>query len=461
VTTLPLAAHDTGVGGSRAKDTGVLGEGGGTPTGIGSNRVSCDSAGSGILGEQGDGGRAALREAAAEMVSEQIPLRAKGLVGISRLIQERRSAVLAQLELVLDLCEAQLHHDDSFVYQAAINAFEVAASVAPSTVLPRLASLLLPQPGDPTLDQVTVGDLSIRDVIASRAHIGEDDTCGEAGPGEAESDGGFLLRPRSTIRRVGSSANSGRLKGERRESVAHDQREGTCERTDSSGTAGRALESGSSGEETIDSSAERRLKAAQAICQAVRRLGETVPAHAETVMGSLLIGACDLQPAVRSSCLACLADVAAQLKFALHPWAVELLQCVGAALEGENDAVARQAACYVLTMLLRSLGSEALVVLSGSQLAWLHRRLRLLRDDASSLDDEKLHGHACAALEEMRLLGLALVRGSRGDSQGAQHSDGGVRVLPGELPTIRMPFTGGERTLERLERDNQNGDARE
>ena len=49
-------------------------------------------------------------------------------------------------------------------------------------------------------------------------------------------------------------------------------------------------------------------KAAQAICQAVRRLGETLPPHADAVMSALLLGSVDYeQPAVRTSCLSCLA----------------------------------------------------------------------------------------------------------------------------------------------------------
>ena len=41
------------------------------------------------------------------------------------------------------------------------------------------------------------------------------------------------------------------------------------------------------------------------------------------VMGALLYGASDAaEPAVRTSCLGCLATVAATLRLALHPWAV-------------------------------------------------------------------------------------------------------------------------------------------
>jgi hypothetical protein len=46
---------------------------------------------------------------------------------------------------------------------------------------------------------------------------------------------------------------------------------------------------------------------------------------------------------------------------------VELLQCVDAALQGEDDAEARRAACFLLTKLLDAAGRDALAVLPASQ----------------------------------------------------------------------------------------------
>jgi hypothetical protein len=195
-------------------------------------------------------------------------------------------------------------------------------------------------------------------------------------------------------------------------------------------------------DETLDAPTERRLKAAQAICQAVRRLGETLPPHAEAVMGALLVGVCDPCAAVRHSCLGGLADVAATLRLALHPWAVELLQVTGAALEGETDAAARSAACYLLGLLLQSLGTDALTVLSPRQLAAIYRRLKILRGGAAQADP-KLLGHVDAALEQMRQLGLALVRG-----RGSSLENG--PVLWGSEGESTMEPEGILRSMERL-----------
>lgn len=128
-------------------------------------------------------------------------------------------------------------------------------------------------------------------------------------------------------------------------------------------------------------------------------------------MGALLRGACDDVAAVRHSCLACLADAAATLRFGLHPWATQLLQLVESALEGETDAQSRAAACYLLGLLLQSLGASALATLPAEQLAALYRRLKLLRD-RDTQHDAALLPHVDAALEQMRMLGRALVRGN-------------------------------------------------
>ena len=222
--------------------------------------------------------------------------------------------------------------------------------MAPSLVLPRLAVLLLPS----AHDAGTVSRDHTRDTILQHVRTRDASERGDAGEAPAPITGG-----------------------------AED--------------------------EIVDSAAERRLKAAQAICQVVMRLGETVTPNAEAVMGALLIGCSDRQqPAVRSSCLACLAQVAATLRFALHPWAVELLQIISSALEGETDAQARQAACYALAVLLEGLGNEALVVLPSKQVVWLYRRLKLLRDGEAVRKDPLLHGHITAALEQMQVLGQSL-----------------------------------------------------
>ena len=138
------------------------------------------------------------------------------------------------------------------------------------------------------------------------------------------------------------------------------------------------------------------------------------------------------------------------LRFGLHPWAAELMQSVESALEGETDDESRRAACYVLTLLLQSVGADALVVLPAKQLARVHRRLRLLRDGVAALVDSdeerrRLHTQACAALEELRVLGLALVRGGTerdagggGGATGGYPRAGQVLVPPETLP-VRMP----------------------
>ena len=155
---------------------------------------------------------------------------------------------------------------------------------------------------------------------------------------------------------------------------------------------------------------------------------------------SALRGACTRRPTVRSSCLACLAHVAATLRLAIHPWATELLQIAHAALEGETDLEARRAACYMISTSLASLGSDAATVLPPEQLATLHRQLCAIRDATiagSSEEDAQQCGHASEALRQMQSLGRALAKGVPKEGPSELRIDD-VRLPPDEL-TIRMP----------------------
>ena len=126
------------------------------------------------------------------------------------------------------------------------------------------------------------------------------------------------------------------------------------------------------------------------------------------------------------------------------------VQVIESALQGERDAQARRAACYLVGLLLQSLGCEAIVVLSPPQLARIYRRLKVLRDDRPAAGaDPTLQGHVHAALEQLRLLGLALVRGvdedgtPREGSQTRSPLDGPIdsNALLSELHqlAVRMP----------------------
>ena len=78
----------------------------------------------------------------------------------------------------------------------------------------------------------------------------------------------------------------------------------------------------------------------------------------------------------------------------------------GLALACETDAQAAQAAAHILSLLLRQLGRDALTTLDARQLRACTARLRELRARAA---DDLVREHADAALEQLRLLGAALI----------------------------------------------------
>lgn len=167
---------------------------------------------------------------------------------------------------------------------------------------------------------------------------------------------------------------------------------------------------------------ERRLKGAQVLCQAVARLGDALPPHADAAVGALIRGARDEDAAVRASCLSALATVASTLRLALHPWAVEILALATGALHphrelapggAETDGAAardeRRAAAFLVGMLLQRLGADAAPLLSGSQLRELLVCLRAARDGAA---DDVLRAHAAAAVEQLDALARSVLRGA-------------------------------------------------
>jgi len=180
-------------------------------------------------------------------------------------------------------------------------------------------------------------------------------------------------------------------------------------------------------------SAARRIKGAQALCQAVLRLGAALPPHADAAVGALLIGARDDCAAVRASCVATLATVASTLRLALHPWAVEILALAAAALQPHRDVAAaghapapteaqaealaardeRRAAAFLVGLLLQGLGADAVPLLSVRQLRDLLVSLRAARDGSA---DEVLRGHAAAAVDQLDGLGRTMLRGAGGPS---------------------------------------------
>ena len=203
--------------------------------------------------------REKLLEATEEMVGP-VPLRAKGLHTVASLLHSRRPVVMSQLALVVSLCEAQLLHEESYVYQAALNALEAAATARPSEVLPRLAQLILPSTAPSTAaltaDRVPRGlqPMPLRspsDLLRAR---GQQRAGYAAAPGyyAGESGGG------SSGGGGGDDGDGGRGDG------------GGDGRGDRGGD-GCGGDSEANGDDVLDAASERRLKGAQAICQAVRR----------------------------------------------------------------------------------------------------------------------------------------------------------------------------------------------
>jgi len=99
-----------------------------------------------------------------------------------------------------------------------------------------------------------------------------------------------------------------------------------------------------------------RLKIGEALLQVSQRAGEVLPKYGGQFMDLFLRATRDSSPLMRASALSNLAQLCKQMRFALHPYISEVLECVGALLATDRDEGVRRGAVYVLVLLFRGLG---------------------------------------------------------------------------------------------------------
>ena len=98
---------------------------------------------------QGEYDEAATWRSALTSLGGSVPERAMGLAELRGLLLARSAHVGARLSQLVELCEIQLMHRDSYVYQSALNTLSAAAEVHPHRIFPHLAKLILPAPVSP------------------------------------------------------------------------------------------------------------------------------------------------------------------------------------------------------------------------------------------------------------------------------------------------------------------------
>ncbi|KAG8271599.1 Transport and Golgi organization protein 6, variant 2 [Homalodisca vitripennis] len=151
--------------------------------------------------------------------------------------------------------------------------------------------------------------------------------------------------------------------------------------------------------------AETRLKVGEALIRVTKLLGELVPVYKTELINAFLCGTRDEDFLVRASSLSNLGELCRVLGFRVGPIVAEVLDCSRCLVARDPSVEVRRAAVMLVSLLLKGLQKDALVVLQDVLLE-LYRTLKHIyssdRDDVTRL-------HAQLALEELNSGTLAFL----------------------------------------------------
>jgi hypothetical protein len=84
------------------------------------------------------------------------------------------------------------------------------------------------------------------------------------------------------------------------------------------------------------------LDTSQALLFISKRCGETLPLYASHLMNGFLHATKDKSSSIRASSLSNLAELCKHMRFALHPYIIDIIQCVTATLKTDREAEVRR-----------------------------------------------------------------------------------------------------------------------
>jgi len=145
---------------------------------------------------------------------------------------------------------------------------------------------------------------------------------------------------------------------------------------------------------------EERLKAAETLTRAARKLGGACVAHKTQLVNACLRGVADTEGLVRAACLSALGEVCGHLRHALQGVMQDVLHTVACVVRDDLELEPRRAAVLVLTLLLRGLGPMAIQTLRDAMLDVY----RALKHIAVCDADHVMRVHAGVALDEIDAL---------------------------------------------------------
>jgi hypothetical protein len=117
-------------------------------------------------------------------------------------------------------------------------------------------------------------------------------------------------------------------------------------------------------------------------------------------MNCFLVGVKDPLISIRASSLSNLAELCKHMRFALHPYIVDIMECLYYVLTSEKEAEIRRGGVFVFTLLLRGLKSD-IIQLIPDYLKKIYQSLKRICDSDS---DDITKFHANEALYELGII---------------------------------------------------------
>ena len=94
--------------------------------------------------------------------------------------------------------------------------------------------------------------------------------------------------------------------------------------------------------------ADTRLKIGEALMKVAEHCGEALPHHAGMFLPALLAGTKDADPTIRASSLSSLGSMCQLLRFAVHSFLQELLECTRCILQTDREVEPQRGAVQIL-----------------------------------------------------------------------------------------------------------------
>jgi hypothetical protein len=296
-----------------------------------------------------------FEEALKDINDPLIPVRAHGLIALRRLVLAKDAHTMKNLNMIINIFQAQLHDEESYIYLGAIRGLSAIGDVAIDVVLPVLRQTFLDygdsipnktndkkqSSGHPQLQSHNANNRPLIEVVDKKK-----------------------LREEKATKSVIAEKNNTQVNSE----------------------------------EPIPKKLQVRLEVGEALLQISQRLGELMSKYAKDIIPIFLCGVRDADTIIQASSLSNLAEICELMGAGLFPFIEEIILTVSDIVNLQKAPESRRGAILVYTQMLRGLDQD-MFRLIPHHLSTILTQLRYIQTHDP---DDVCRLHASLALEELK-----------------------------------------------------------